>query len=82
MAGFCFLALMENTGAMRHLEREECSVLSTHVRMVYGSNTSFGRDLFLFGLNVITEPRPKGTFCHEHLILVYSPPVKQLLMAA
>lgn len=62
--------------------REECSVLSTHVRIVYGSNTFFGRDLFLFGLNVIKEPRLKGTFCHEHLILVYPPPVKQLLMAA
>lgn len=78
LLGFVFLHLTENAGAIGHMVHEECSVLST----VYGSNTFFGRDLFLFGLNVIKEPQLKGTFCHEHLILVYPPPVKQLSTAA
>lgn len=85
IAGFCFLALTENTGAIRRTEREEGSVLSTHFRIVYGSNPLlflFGRDLFLFEVNIIKEPQVKGTFCHERLIMVYPPTVKQLSIAA
>lgn len=41
IAGFCFLALMENTEAIRHTVRKECSVLSTHFHIVYGSNPLF-----------------------------------------
>lgn len=53
---------------------EECSVLSTHFRIVYGLNTFFffGRDLFFFGLNVIKKKTQlKGTFCHDG-VLSYS----------
>lgn len=61
---------------------EECSVLSTHFRIVYGLNTFFffGRDLFFFGLNVIKKKKHnlKGRFA----MMVYSPTVKQLSTAA
>lgn len=44
--------------------------------------SSFGRELFLFGLKVIKEPQAKGAFYHGPLIMVYNPSVKQLLIAA